>query len=492
MLENDQLEDGQRHAEKSLDPVDWRAIRSQGHKMLDDMLDYLEGIRQRPVWQPAPSQVREHFESPLPKQATPLAEVHAQFLHDILPFSVGNAHPGFMGWVHGGGTPVGMLAEMLAGGLNANLGGRDQIPIAVERQLAAWATELFRFPEQAAGLFVTGTSMANFMALLVARNWALGNQVRATGVPAAGASLVAYASTSAHGCIAQAMDLAGLGTDRLRKVPVDGDYRMNVEALRRMITADRQAGLHPFLVVATAGSVDVGAIDPLQDLASVAQNEQLWLHIDGAFGALGMLSQQLATRLAGIEGADSLAFDFHKWGQVPYDAGFILVRDGARLRSTFSSEAAYLQRYHRGLAAGSPWPCDLGPDLSRGFRALKAWFTLKVYGADRLGEVIDRTCALAGELAARVEAEPELELMAPVTLNIVCFRYRCESSDAINAAIAADVQESGIAAPSTTQLNGGLAIRAAIVNHRTCSADISALVNAVLAFGRTRTGRRIE
>ncbi len=472
----------------SLDPDDWNSWRRQGHRMLDDMFDYLESLRHRPVWRPIPAAVRERFAAPLPREPAELDEVHEAFMESIMPYAVGNAHPGFMGWVHGGGTAVGMLAEMLAAGLNANVGGRDQIPVAVERQVTAWVRTLVGFPEAADGLFVTGSSIANFMAVLVARNFALGDRAREDGVVAEGAPLTAYASSSAHGCIARAMDMAGLGTKRLRTVPVDAAYRVNLKSLRAAIEADRDAGLQPFLVVATAGTVDVGAIDDLEALADIADEQRLWLHVDGALGALGKLSPRIAPRLAGLERASSLAFDFHKWGQVPYDAGFLLVRDGRRLQSTFQSRAAYLQRYERGLAAGPVWPCDLGPDLSRGFRALKTWFTLQVYGADRLGRTIAHSCDLAQELARRIMAEPELELMAPVGLNIVCFRYRCLNADAVNAAIAADVQESGISAPSTIELEHGLAIRAALVNHRTRRADVDALVDAVLAFGRIRAG----
>ena len=195
-------------------------------------------------------------------------------------------------------------------------------------------------------------------------------------------------------------------------------------ALRAQIARDRETGLKPFLVVGSAGTVDIGAIDDLQALSALCREEKLWFHVDGAYGALGVLSPALAPRLAGLENADSIALDFHKWGQVPYDAGFLIVRDGQRHRDAFSAPAAYLRRETRGLAAGSPWPCDLGPDLSRGFRALKTWFTLKTYGTEKLGAMIERTCALAGYLETRILAEPRLELLAPVQLNIVCFRYR--------------------------------------------------------------------
>jgi len=450
--------------------------------MLDDMMDYLEHIRERPVWQPIPPGVREAFRQPLCKAPTELAAVHKQFMRDILPYAVGNAHPGFMGWIHGGGTPVGMLAEMLAAGLNANLGGRDQIPIEVERQVAQWMRELFGFPEGASGLFVTGTSMANLIGVLVARN-AVDAGLRRQGLAASGKKLVAYTSAAAHGSIARAMDFAGLGSDALRMIPVDDHHRMDTAALARTIAADRAAGFAPFFIAATAGTVDIGAIDDLDAVADTAQRERLWFHVDGAYGALAMLAPDIAPRLAGIERADSLAFDFHKWGQVPYDAGFVLVRDGALHHEAFSSPVAYLRREARGMAAGSPWPCDFGPDLSRGFRALKTWFTLKVYGTEKLGAVISGTCALARYLAQRIEATPALELVAPVSLNIVCFRYRSEQADRVNADIVVALQESGIAAPSMTTVDGRLAIRAAIVNHRTRSRDIDALLKKALALG---------
>lgn len=475
---------------ETLDPKDWADIRALGHRMLDDMIDYVADIRERPVWQPIPDGVRARFHTALPRAASDLGEVYREFTDFIVPYATGNVHPGFMGWVHGGGSAVGMLAEMLAAGLNANLGGRDHMPIEVERQIVEWTRQMFGFPDSASGIFVTGTSMANLMAVLVARTAALGRSVRHHGLGGDGAVLTAYASTASHGCISKAMDIAGFGSDALHCVQVDRYHRIDVEALRAKIALDRWAGLKPFLVVGSAGTVDIGAIDDLAALSALCREEGLWFHVDGAFGALGILSPELAPRLAGIEGADSIALDFHKWGQVPYDAGFLLVRDGVRHRDAFAAPAAYLRREIRGLAANSPWPCDLGPDLSRGFRALKTWFTLKAYGTEKLGAVIARTCALARYLEARILAEPQLELMAPVQLNIVCFRYRAPEANEVNGDIVIDIQESGIAAPSTTLLGGELAIRAAIVNHRTDVGDIDALISAVLEFGAQRSSSR--
>ncbi|HLK61973.1 MAG TPA: aspartate aminotransferase family protein [Bryobacteraceae bacterium] len=483
-LEIPDLESPLEAREGSLDPPDWYVFRAQAHRMLDDMLDYTEYIRERPVWQPIPLTVRKAFRQPFPQKPVGLESAHEIFMRHILPYAVGNVHPGFMGWVHGGGTPAGMLAEMLAAGLNANLGGRDQIPIEVERQVVQWVRELFGFPDTASGLFVTGTSMANLIAVLVARTSAGGDAVRQQGVNADGGRLVAYTSEGAHGSIAQAMDLTGLGKDALRIIPMNPDYQMDLRALESALDRDRAAGLVPFLIAATAGTVDVGAIDDLKGIARIAEREKVWFHVDGAFGALAMLAPDLSPLLAGIEQADSVAFDFNKWGQVPYDAGFVLVRDGAIHQATFASPTAYLRREKRGMAAGSPWPCDFGPDLSRGFRALKTWFTIQTFGAQKLGAMISKTCLLARHLKQRVEDEPRLELLAPVALNIVCFRYRAEyEPDEVNRNIVCDLQESGIAAPSTTVVNGRLAIRAAIVNHRTERRDIDAMIKAVLALG---------
>jgi glutamate/tyrosine decarboxylase-like PLP-dependent enzyme len=472
---------------ETLDPQNWDDIRAQGHRMLDDMIDYAANIRERPVWTPIPDAVRERFHEKLPHQPCDLGEVYREFTDFIVPYATGNVHPGFMGWVHGGGTAVGMLAEMLAAGLNANLGGRDHIPVEVERQVVEWMGSIFGFPSEASGIFVTGTSMANLMAVLVARTAALGQSVRRRGLGDEGAFLTAYTSTAAHGCIAKAMDLAGFGSDALRCIEADRSHRIDVAALRARIGSDRKAGLKPFLVVGSAGTVDIGAIDDLRALSTLCREEGLWFHVDGAYGALGILSPLLAPRLAGLENADSIALDFHKWGQVPYDAGFLIVRDGQQHRETFAAPAAYLRRETRGLAAGSSWPCDLGPDLSRGFRALKTWFTLKTFGLEKLGAMITRTCTLAKYLEQRILDEPRLELLAPVELNIVCFRYRAADANSVNGDIVIAIQESGIAAPSTTLLDGELAIRAAIVNHRTDTCDIDALISAVLEFGAQRS-----
>ncbi len=472
----------------SLDPTDWDGVRAQGHRMLDDMFDHLQTLRPQPVWRPIPDALRERHRTEAPRAPGDLAQAHQTFLSEVLPYAGGNLHPGFMGWVQGAGTSVGMLAEMLAAGLNGNLGGRDQMPIEIEREVVGWMRGLFGFPKGASGLMVTGTSIANFIAVLIARQRALGPQARTAGIGQR--RLTAYASRGVHGCVPRALDMAGLGSESLRRVETDLNYRIDLAALRRMIAADRAAEMTPFMIVGSAGTVDTGAIDDLEGLADIAAAEDLHLHIDGAYGALGVFSAEIAPRLAGIARADTIAFDFHKWAHVPYDAGFLLARDGELHRETFAAPAAYLARETRGLAGGDFWPCDYGPDLSRGFRALKVWFTLKVLGTDAIGAAIDRAGALARALEARVRAEAELELLAPAQLNIVCFRFRAEDGDALNREIVADLHEAGVVAPSLTTINGVVAIRAALFNHRTEARDIEALIDGVLALGRRHQQKR--
>jgi len=471
----------------TLDPSDWEAFRAAGHRMLDDMVDFLRDVRARPTWRKPTEAARERLTTPLPPGPTPLATIYDDFREAVLPFATGNVHPGFVGWVHGSGTPTGMLAEMLAAGMNPNVGGREHAAVYVERQVIGWCRALFGFPEGASGLLVTGTSMANLVAVVVARTARLGAGVRVEGLREA-PLLTAYAARSVHGCVAKAMEIAGLGSGALRLLPLDAARRLDLSALEQAIVEDRRAGATPFLVVGTAGSVDTGAIDDLSAIAALAERERLWFHVDGAFGALAVMSPELRPRLAGIERADSIAFDFHKWAHVPYDAGCVLVRDGAAHRAAFATEPPYLARFDRGLAAGAPWFADYGPDLSRGFRALKVWFTWREHGTAALGRAILENCRQAEALAAAVDACDDLERLAPVGLNIVCFRHRGRPGsdpaalDHLNREIVVAVQESGVAVPSTTLIDGHVAIRVNLTNHRTTMADLHRL----LAFVRER------
>lgn len=360
-----------------LDNPDRAALRALAHRMLDDAFDGLETVAEGPVWRKMPDEARAAWKAKLPEAPTPAEEIYQHYQTFVAPYTVGNRHPRFLGWVHGQGAEIGALADMLAGFLNVNCGGRDHAAILVERQVIAWAADMLGFPPDASGLLLSGSSMANFAAVLVARCAAIGREVREGGV--GGLGLVGYAAASAHMCLPRGFDMAGLGSSALRLIPTDADGRMRCDLLRARIAADRAAGLRPFMVAATAGSVDIGAIDDINEIAGICAAEKLWMHVDAAFGALAMLSPRLRPLLAGMERADSVAFDFHKWAQVPYDAGCLIVRDAIAHQAAFAQPADYLARTPRGLAAAHPWPVDLGPELSRSFRALKVWMTLATY-----------------------------------------------------------------------------------------------------------------
>ncbi|MFV0472792.1 MAG: pyridoxal phosphate-dependent decarboxylase family protein [Pikeienuella sp.] len=473
--------------ERSLDPEDWPAFRKLAHRMLDSALDHLEGAADRPVWRPTPDSARNALNAP-PPMAPEGAEAAARDLLDhVLPYPTGNTHPRFFGWVHGTGTPGGVLAEMMAAAMNANLGGRDHAPILVEKQVIEWMRLALGFPAGTSGLVLSGTSMATLIALIAARKAKAPHDVRRLGLRQAETPLVGYTSTEAHSCVAKAFDQCGLGLDALRLVPVGEDFTMDVATLREMIARDRAAGALPFIVIGAAATVNTAATDDLEAIADIAAEEGLWFHVDGAFGAMAALSSRLRPRLKGMERADSIAFDFHKWMHVPYDAGCVLIRDGEAHLSAFAHGADYLRGLPRGLGAGKPWFSDYGIELSRGFRALKIWFTLKEHGLNRIGEKLEDNVAQAARLAALVDAHPDLERLAPAPLNIVCFRYApaglSGDIDAIQREIVMDIQESGIAAPSTTMIRGKAAIRANITNHRTCMGDMDLLIHAVIEFG---------
>ncbi|WP_163340621.1 pyridoxal-dependent decarboxylase [Desulfopila sp. IMCC35008] len=456
----------------TLDPEDWGAFRSSAHKMLDDALDKMESARDGRVWNPLPEKMKAALQSEIPKQGLGIDELR-QKLADLLPYGVGNTHPRFFGWVHGAGNPGGILAEMTAAAMNANLGGRDHGAIYVEKQVVEWCRQMMGFPAGASGLIVSGTSMATIIALKVARDQRFNFTCRQEGL--SGRRLVGYASSQSHSCLGRAFDLLGLGAAALRRIECDHNFRMDTAELEETITRDRARGLVPFVIVGTAGSVNVGAIDDLQTINMIAEREDLWLHVDGAFGATAVLSKDLKGRLAGLEQADSLAFDFHKWLHVNYDAGCILVRSGESHLRSFSGRPEYLAGEGQGLAAGSPWPVDFGPELSRGFRALKVWAHLLEHGVEKLGRAINENCVQAAYLAEKITASSLFELAAPVTLNIVCFRYVSESvndQDELNRSIVINLQNKGIAAPSTTILRGKLAIRVNITNHRTECGDL--------------------
>jgi len=487
---------GNEVVEESLDPEDWSSLRSLGHRMVDDLLEHLSTVRERPAWQPIPGEVRKRFAQPLPTSGAAPETVYQDYLDWVRPWPPGNLHPRFWGWVIGTGTPFTALAEMLAAGLNPNVSGFDDAPALVEDQVIDWCRQLMGFPEGASGLLVSGASMANLHGLAVARNRRAGFDVRRVGL-ASGPPLTLYASKETHSSVVKAVELLGLGRQALRLLPTGADFRLDVDALELALAEDRAAGRRPFCIVANAGTVNTGAVDDLPRLADLARRQQLWLHVDGAFGAFAALAPSLRERVAGIERADSLAFDLHKWGHFPIEAGCLLVRRDADQLASFQTSADYLSVTSGGVSGRQRRFAEYGLQLTRGFRALKVWMGLKQQGVDRLGRLVEQNVAQARELAARVDREPELERMAPVPLNIVCLRYRGgerdpEALDALNRRLLVQLQESGTAVPSHTLIGGRFALRVCLTNHRTRRADLALLVEKVLELGRALEARGAE
>jgi aromatic-L-amino-acid/L-tryptophan decarboxylase len=479
--------------EETLDPANWGELRALGHRMVDDMMDYLESVRERPVWRPVPPATRAALDEPTPHGPTDPAEVYRQFREHILPYPNGNIHPRFWGWVMGTGTPLAMLADMLASGMNPHLAGYDQSPTLVERQVIRWMAELLRFPAESSGLLVSGGSVANLLGLAVARNVGAGFDVRAEGLQRPDTPrLLVYGSSETHSWSRKACELLGLGDSALRRIPVDGQYRVDVSALRAEIARDLDAGHRPICAIGNAGTVNTGATDDLRALAALCREHGLWFHVDGAFGALAALAPSLRGEVAGMEEADSIAVDLHKWGYLPFEVGLALVRHPDAHRATFTTSSSYLDATPRGPVAGGFPFADLGVQLSRGFRALKVWMSLKAHGADAWGRLVEQNVAQARHLRDRVLAEPRLELLAPAPLNVVCFRYvapglAAAALDAVNGEILLRVQERGIAVPSSTVLGGRFALRVAITNHRSRLEDFDLFLDSVLAIGAELT-----
>jgi len=475
--------------EESLDPENWDEFRALAHRMVDDLLAYLETVRDRPVWQPIPGAVKAALRRPLPRSGEGAERAYADFVEHVLPHPMGNIHPRFWGWVIGTGTPFGALAEMLAAGMNPNMGGGEHVPNYVEAQVLDWCKEMTGFPAGASGLLVSGGSMANLLGLAVARNARAGFDVRGKGLGAAPQPLTIYGSREMHSSIQKAVELLGLGSESLRLIPTDAEFRIDLGALEAALREDRARGRRPFCLVGNAGTVMTGATDDLAALADLARRENLWFHVDGAFGALATLDPELRPVLRGMERADSLAFDLHKWMYMPIEVGCILVRDEETHRRAFSLTPEYLKKADRGLAGGEWWPSDYGVQLTRSFRALKVWLSLKEHGAEKYGRLIRQNVEQAAYLARRVRECPELELMAPAPLNIVCFRYTGGNAgrrdlDELNQRILFELHERGIAVPTNAQINGRFALRVAIVNHRSRREDFDILVDAVRQLGQ--------
>jgi glutamate/tyrosine decarboxylase-like PLP-dependent enzyme len=387
---------------------------------------------------------------------------------------------------------MGALAEFLAATMNTNSGGLAYHSANyVENQVINWMKEIMGFPETASGLLTSGCSAANLIGLTVARNTKAEIDIRKSGLHSTPKQMVLYASEEIHSSVQKAVEILGLGSLALRYIAAKDDFRINLKELKTRIFEDRQAGYSPFCIVGAAGTTNTGAVDDLNALADICQEEDLWLHVDGAFGAWAVLSSSAKELVSGMERADSLAFDLHKWMYMPYEIGCVLVRQGQYQRESFSIHADYLVygETNRGLVGDDlPWLSDYGFQLSRAFNSLKAWMSFKEHGIEKYGRLIQQNIEQARYLARLIKNSPKLELAAPVSLNAVVFRYvhpelEKDELDRINKEIISELQEQGIAVVSGTIIHGRWVLHVVNTNHRSVREDFDVLIRETLRLG---------
>jgi aromatic-L-amino-acid/L-tryptophan decarboxylase len=470
-------------------PETWQELRALGHRMLDDVFDDLATLREQPAWRPLPEASAMALASPLPIQGRPAEDVYRTLVEHLVPYTIGNRHPRAWGWVRGTGTPLAMLADMLASGLNAHMAGGRQAPVVMETTCLRWLTELMGMPAESSGVLTTGATMANLIGLAVGRHAKAGYDIRQQGLQGCvHPQLLIYGSTETHSWALKAVELLGLGRDAYRRIPVTETHRIDLEQLQSQIEQDRSAGHRPAVVIANCGTVNTGAVDDLPAIAALCRKHDLWFHVDGAFGALLRLTKEYAGLVHGIEQADSLAFDLHKWVYLPFEIGCVLVRDPELHTAAFATQASYLEEAEGGIMAGGLPFADRGVELTRGFRALKLWMSLEVHGVDTYARLIAQNMAQAAHLETLIQASPRLELVAPRPTNVVCFRYQRPDLDdtklnALNRRLVIELQESGRYIVSGTMLDSRYAVRLAITNHRSQMDDFTALAEDCVRFG---------
>ena len=483
--------------QSSLDVTE-EALNEISSKATQLVFEYLTTISERPVRaENYAGKTTESIKAELSAEGVPLDQLIAE-CRRVMDLSRHNGHPRFFGYVASPSTPIGAYADLIASALNANITCWRSGPAGteVERMVVRWLGALIHYDSDAKGLLTSGGSMANMIALLIASRRQSGADISRRGLWQAGAPMTLYASEEVHMSISKAADILGFGRDQVRVIACDDRQRMNVDSLRKSIETDLREGFRPFCVVGSAGTVNTGVVDPLVQIANVAREFDLWFHVDGAYGAPGVLDQRKKHLFAGLERADSVSLDPHKWLYVPVDAGCLLFRDAAAARAAFNTEDAdYIKTHgYSDEEAFAFW--DYGVELSRRFRALKVWLTLQYYGTRRIADAISEDVSLAAYLGEVVSMADDFELLAPVELSICCFRYRPAHTtldtelDRLNERIMGQVQKGGRAYLSNATVNGRFALRACITNFRTTKSDIDQTVEAIRDAAEDLTQRR--
>ncbi len=481
-------ETGEFVREETLDPEDWERMRALGHRMLDDMLVYLQNIRSEPSSPPTQKAIEEIC-VPLAEEGEGEEKVYEVFKHSILPFTLPHTRPRFYGVVAGTGSPYGMLAEMVRTGMN----GPQEAFLAeayVHKQVIEWVKDMLEFPKEAGGVLVSGGSEANFTGLAVARNAKADIDMKAKGVQGISRRMTLYCSDETHHCLERSVELLGLGNEALRWIPTDENCGIRLDRLKTAVEDDKRQNNHPFCIVGCAGTVNSGAFDDLNALADLAKKENMWFHVDGAFGAWVKISKTHRHLADGMERADSLAVDLHKWMYMPYGIGCTLIKDRLAHYSTFvyGHEAEYLKSALDQLEDQVINPHNLALPLSRNFTSLKAYMLLRAYGKNKYSNLIQQNIDQTNYLAELIKKDPKMEITAPIISNIVCFRYKPGrltevELEKLNKKIHSDLNERSFWMVSDTTIKGRYMLRACNVNHRSKKQDLDFLVDEVRKSG---------
>jgi glutamate/tyrosine decarboxylase-like PLP-dependent enzyme len=465
-------------------------FRQVGHRLVDLLADYLDGIEELDVFpDAAPAELEQLFDEPLPHNGAPLTDVVAELEQKLLPNCTHVGHPGYLGFITPSPLPAGALADLLASVLNQNPGAWAIGPgaVAMERRVVRWLSDLVGYDRAAGGNLTSGGMMANFIGIKLARDAVSGDRAQHEGVARGWA---VYTSDERHVAIDKAVDAVGLGRESLRVVPTDDAFRIDLAALEQAIERDRAAGVRPLCVVAMGGSTNTGAADPLGELRRIADREGAWLHVDAAYGAGMLLTPAGRDVLAGLELADSVAVDPHKWFFTPVDAGAILVRDGDRLTRSFGMEPAYLADELD--EAGERYQYFVhGFEQSRRFRALKVWMIFKRHGAEAIGRIVQANVDQARRLYDLAEADPQFEGAVRPSMSSVCIGFRGLEEDKLarlHAEVVRRVEEGGRFWITTTRLKGRPWFRVNPVNFRTRLEHMDELFELLRAECRRTAG----